>query len=831
MLNPQQSICLDKAETQQLIEWIDEVWHSDQTYFDQARTIVRRLGAHYRSDGFTEVMFWAPEQSSKIIQTQRDLFLEVFTPVEAVDFRLPEQDILFQYDCIPMVQHGEFVLGVLSGMVPGNRDRSGSFYWLRARDNLNETIKTIRDVAPYSLPYGIYSPAELYDIESLQQTRADLDYFQDRDRLDTSSAIPRVKTPVNILQIHVGTATGSGTFEDLTQLYQRLSDKLANHEPLTAAEENFVGFDAVQLLPTEPTIEYRLGTPEHERNLFELDRCLIDFGPADPLTAELAGIPVQVTLRRPHTQNWGYDTPIIGASTTSPSLLASLRPDEVVDFIATLHNFSQGPIQVIYDLVYGHSDNQALELISATFFSGPNMYGQDINHQHPIVRAILLEMQRRKINTGVDGIRIDGGQDFRFFNPLSGKMEYDNAYLLAMSDVVQEIGGAQRLMFTIFEDGRPWPEEGWEEKSTYRELIDLRPEAFQWGPLIFAHNTPAIKGFWDRKWDRITQVMVMGDRWITGCGNHDTLRRGTQLPTENAINVGLGQTLPEVIKNAYDNPATQLWVYGFSPGLPMDFLNTLMGASWGFFRNTDYRYGVKVVAEEKGFLDWRVTEAQYEQPHTFRRLKQSGFSSLGLLKHYMGVLADTMTSTDYDLEQVVAVCQSEIAQQPDNQVLRHFLEDLDISHLRDFAMAFMEDMHEHCRVVHYQADLDPAKVHFNAQLRQYRRQNPWLLNRLTASDRFNHIHDPGRTLFLGLRSDATEGQPAQKRLALLTHMEGDPIMATLGDWLQLDLENWQVAIATPGLESLRPEQLNQFELAQGQGILLEESLPSPQGPG
>ena len=48
-------------------------------------------------------------------------------------------------------------------------------------------------------------------------------------------------------------------------------------------------------------------------------------------------------------------------------------------------------------------------------------------------------MQRRKINTGADGIRVDGGQDFRFFNPLSGLIEQDDAYLLAMGNVVQEI--------------------------------------------------------------------------------------------------------------------------------------------------------------------------------------------------------------------------------------------------------------------------------------------------------------------------------------------------------------------------------------------------------
>ena len=56
--------------------------------------------------------------------------------------------------------------------------------------------------------------------------------------------------------------------------------------------------------------------------------------------------------------------------------------------------FPGKPIQVIYDLVYGHSDNQALDLLSRQFFAGPNMYGQDLSHTLPMVRATLLEIQK-----------------------------------------------------------------------------------------------------------------------------------------------------------------------------------------------------------------------------------------------------------------------------------------------------------------------------------------------------------------------------------------------------------------------------------------------------
>jgi hypothetical protein len=32
------------------------------------------------------------------------------------------------------------------------------------------------------------------------------------------------------------------------------------------------------------------------------------------------------------------------------------------------------------------------------------------------VRAILLEMQRRKVNFGADGVRVDGAQDFKWWD-------------------------------------------------------------------------------------------------------------------------------------------------------------------------------------------------------------------------------------------------------------------------------------------------------------------------------------------------------------------------------------------------------------------------------
>ena len=803
------SIRLVPEATGKLLAWASGLESSSNTYLDQTKALARKLGAYYRPDGLTEIGFWVPGLIRDVLH-EREIYLEVFTPIEPINWQEKEQSIKFKRDRLQLEQQGEFIWGVVSGMQAGTRERAGSFYWLRYVDRA-ENLRTIRDLVPSSLPYGIFAPAELYDVDSLQANRTDLNYFERTAKSDDPKIkIPRLSDPKNILQIHVGTASPEGTLEGLNRIYQKIAAKIKLGQPLTPSEQNYVGYDAIELLPTEPTIEYRDEySPESEFFAF---------------IAEEEDV-VEIELFKPNTQDWGYDVPILGSSTTNPALLSSLRPDEVIDFIATLHNFPTYPIQLIYDLVYGHADNQSELLIAREFHKGPNMYGQDLNHQQPMVRAILLEMQRRKINTGADGVRIDGGQDFRFFNPLSGRVEQDDAYLLEMSNIVQEIAGHQRLLITIFEDGRPWPDEGWEEKSTYRELIELKPESYQWGPLIFAHNTPSLKGFWEEKWSRVMEVMTIGERWITGCGNHDTVRRGNQVDSQQTINWHLGKSLPDVLHNAYDNPAVTLWVNCFSPGLPMDFINTTMHAPWLFFRNTDEQYGVKVVSEEVGFLDWQIDSNLYRQSHCFPRLKTMGFKQLKQLKQFGIALHHAVIQQNYNLAEVVEVlractsfdthCIEKLS--PQSELMRggmvRFLKKLDEDRLKRFALMFMEDCYQVCNVGNYEARVDSSRAKFNLTTRELRHQYSWLANNLVKQDTFDKLSQDERTIIYGIRHNP-EGESA---VAIVANFEGDAIQLDVAEMLQIDFSEWKIAIATPNLEVT---DLTELKLGNAEGILL-----------
>ncbi len=841
-------VAIAPEETQKLLDWAASVHQSEQPLFKKAQILARRLGAHYRDDGLTEIGFWTPELGADMIQP-KNIYLEVLTPKKKIDPTQPIQKTVFRRDYVQLEKQGEYFWGVISGMQAGTKDQFGSFYWLHYLDMNTNEVKIIGDCLAYSLPYGVYAPAEVYDLNQLQANRADLDYLaQGQDELEAAedgqdSPFVQVEPPQNILQLHVNTSSPDGTLAGLTKLYQDIGQKITQQQTLTPAEQNFIGYDAVQLMPIEPTVEYR---GEHELGhgffIFNED----DLDEMDPETEGIEHEPgdIKVTLKKPDTQNWGYDIVIFGCSATDPSVLKTLRLEELVEFIATLHNFPTGPIKVIYDIVYGHADNQAIDLLNGRFLKGPNMYGQDVNHQNPTVRAILLEMQRRKNETGVDGIRIDGAQDFKFFNPLSGEVEFDDQYLSDMAEVIQEINGNRRRLFTIYEDGRPWPKEGWEEISTYRDIVEYKPDAFQWGPLIFAHNTPSLRKFWDRKWRRVGEVMQVGANWITGCGNHDTLRRGTQVDTSLDINWNLGDSFVDVLHTAYDHPAILLMTYGFAPGVPMDFINCTMRAPWGFLRNTDDRYGVKVVAEEAGgFLDWQIIPDTYSLPEVFPRVKAMGFGKLNELRQFVRGLYDAIEETNYDLDEVAHICQRHLGADAHKEEVKaeakqrksaaelqklnlpdksKVLAELDVQKLKDFAKAFMEDAHDISNVW-LQADVvDAEQVAFNLALRRFRLANPWLRQNLSNLDRFNRIHDDDYTLFYGLRSAPKSGQDSDQtpyQVAMLCHMGGDPITATPGDWLQIDLDDWQVAIASPGLEI---DNLKSFEMKDSQAVLLEK---------
>ena len=786
------TVQLSLSATEALLAWTQTVQNEANSSFAAAQQIVRRLGAQWQN-GRTTFGFWIPEISS-----DTDVYLQILRPSNPINFQADQQTISFQQHKIKLLREGDYAWGVLDGLIAGTEQQTGDFYRLCYQDNDSNWHK-IYDPLAHSLPFGAFAPAELYDMAGMLAQRTDQAHFANLNTTDDADGIPRINGPINILQLHPNTATADGSLAGLARLYQQIAHKVKNNQPLTPAEQNYIAYDAIQLMPIEPTIEFEAGTSFWQEALVS---------PPKGETEEGDISKISVTLHKPTMTNWGYDIVIAGSPAVNPRVLESKRPSEFLHLIETLHNFPGKPIAVVLDIVYGHADNQALPLLNSHFFPGANMYGQNLRYEHPVVRALLLEMQRRKSDFGVDGIRVDGAQDFKNWDSETDTMWHDDDYLQLMNDIVQEAAGVQYRPWMIFEDGRPWPRADWELASTYREVTKQFPNVVQWGPLTFAHNTPFLFTFWISKWWRVKEIMEVGQHWITGCANHDTLRRGTQVDPQARINTYLGKTLPDIFKNAYDNAAATLFTYAFAPGIPMDFINALTRAPWSFIRNTDDRYGVKVVSEEARFLHWAVNEASFNRPDLFARLKALGFTTLNELRHFLHSLDHAVQVTGYDLPTMSAILDD--VQPPLNG--RPFTP----ASLKTIARAWMDDVHDYCNVSHWQDNVDPIRSQYNHSLRQFRRQRPWLQQNLSPTDHFAYLHPTnGSILFYGLRT-APNGR---QQLLFLANMEGAPltITPTALPIPNLPQTDWQPTLASPHLPATPAHQ--PLTLADSQGIV------------
>jgi hypothetical protein len=256
------------------------------------------------------------------------------------------------------------------------------------------------------------------------------------------------------------------------------------------------------------------------------------------------------------------------------------------------------------------------------------------------------------------------------------------------------------------------------------------------------------------------------------------------------INTYLGDALPEIFQNAYDNPAAKLFDYACMPGVPMDFVNASMRAPWGFVRNTDDRYAVKLVSEEARFLDWVMTDDLFDQPDTLPRLKALGFDDLAGLHRFMQVLRLAVPISGDDLEALIALLRSvrpPLAGPP-----------LSVSMLKTFARAWMDDVHESCNVARYAAAQDPERTAFNLAVREFRRQRPWLMANLHPGEFFDHLSPcDGTVLFYALRRAPDD----QEQVLFVANMEGEPRTITPAALPIPGLapEGWSLALSAPGL--------------------------------
>ena len=766
-LDPTAKVAQNPEATDALLDWTRTTLAAGRPMLDTAREIARRLGAH-RNGEVCEVMFWAPELQERRVYDD-DIFVEVLDIEGDAALSRSRQTMTFRRTRVPVARLDAWCMAAIDGMTAGTRDRVGSFYSLVWRDSENRWNRILDPLAA-SLPFGPFAPAEYYDITAMQAARADKAYYEALPE----GAVHKFGPPSSILQVHVPTATASRSLAGLARHFATLAERVRQGAEPEPADRIFLGYDAVQLMPVEPTTVYEAG-PDFWTEI------------------EDQGERLTVDIRRPDTTNWGYDVVISGMAAVNPSMLETDRPDELVDLAAVLHNFPGKPKKLILDVVFGHSDNQGLRGLNHHYFAGPNMYGQNLNYRNPVVRAILQEMQRRKVNFGADGVRVDGAQDFKWWDADAQMLRHDDDYLQEMADVEQEVAGRRFRPWFVFEDGRPWPDEDWELSSDYRAVIESQRDrdVFQWGPLTFAHNTPFLYTFWLSKFWRIREIVQHGANWISGCANHDTLRRGTQINPKLNINTRLGDTKMGILEKAYDHPSAQMLTYVAFPGVPMDFLNAMARASWGFIRNQDDEYGVKVVAEEAISLSWQVDEYTYSEPGNFIRLKELGFADRKALARFMKMLPALVEATDYDLA-VMASLLNAVDPPLDGPA------PYDGPALKRVARAWMDDMHDYCNVANYIDRLGDAHTAYMLALRAFRAARPWLRENHGPRDVFDyHTPTDGTVAFRALRHG-----PDGEQVFVIAHLEGKPLVDIDPTALPipgLEGGGWHVALRAPSI--------------------------------
>ena len=765
------SLLTDESET--LLESQRETLNAHDDRFEACKELTTQLGAHWRGD-HAAFGFWTPQLVDSVAAAE--VHLELLTATEDVDLTADEQTVTFDRELVETRREGEFTWAAVEGVQPGTRDQLGTLYRLTCETDGER--ETITDPFAASLPFGAYGPSELYDMGRLDDERADRDYFQRlaedgvAPHATEDDGLPRFEPATSMLEIHPGTATESGTLAGLTRQFETIGEKQAAGEELTPAERNFVGYDAVQLMPVAPITQ----------NEDELGYWLPETESDDAL---------QATLRRPDMVNWGYDIVISGFGTVNPAILETRRPDELVDFIVAMHTLPE-PVKVVFDIALGHADNGALPLLNDEWFAGPGMYGQELDYTQPVVRAGLLELQRRKMDFGADGIRVDGAQDFTNWDPEAGEEWHDDEYLAEMDRVTQAVAGVEYRPWMIYEDGRPWPRSDWELASTYRTLIQKHPHAYQWGPVTFAHNTPALQTFWATKWWRVREVADMGENWISGVANHDTIRRGTQLEpdppfSQPQINRYLGDTDPDKLDRAYNNPASTVLFHAFMPGCPMDFTHANMRAPWGFVRDTDAVWNLKVLAEEQNFPEWQIRPEQFRQDEHFRRLKEWGFEERDELTAFLSLLADAVNMTEYDKSEIATLLNTLGTPVGDSFI---------VAELEQLGRDWMRDVAEFANLAHWHDTQDDDRTAFDLAVRQFRHDHPWVTGNLTAEDTLGYVYPTdGTVLYYGHRS-APDGS---EELLFVATMEGVAETVTPTELVDVDGDGWEVALASPGL--------------------------------
>ncbi|MDX1691708.1 MAG: glucosylglycerol hydrolase, partial [Acidimicrobiia bacterium] len=187
---------------------------------------------------------WVPEQDVTAVD------VEFLLPPDGFDPASPPPAVDMDRVVLPMELAGAFAWLVATGVPVGTRTRVGALYRLVIHTSGVEVVRP--DPLAWSMPFGAFGPAEVIDTAEITRSRSDREHFVDDGE--------RMPAPTSILQVHVPTATSEGTLAALTDHYRALAARVVANE--TGPDDDvWLGYDAVELMPVEPTITFETGPP------------------------------------------------------------------------------------------------------------------------------------------------------------------------------------------------------------------------------------------------------------------------------------------------------------------------------------------------------------------------------------------------------------------------------------------------------------------------------------------------------------------------------------------------------------------------------------------
>lgn len=740
---------IDEEATEARLQQLG-AWRRELPPKEAALRIAHVLGAHSVNGG-AHFAFWLPE-----VTAAARVELELLHPEEEIAFE-GERRARFTRRRLPLSWSGDVALVAVDGVRPGTRERAGTLYRLRIVGHEGD-VRVRGDPLAASLPFGVHGPAELYDVDLAHAGRDDRAYLR-HVALAAEDEAPRMGPPGPVLEVHVGTATHGGTLADLAELYRGLGEKVRAGAPLSPAERAFVGYDAVQLLPLEPVPEDRTRPPRFEA--FE--------APED-------GDTVFAALRFERGAQWGFDAPLFGAAALQPALLRSGRPDELVDLSAALHTFPGKPMGLFLDLRLAPVHPQGAALLPDGFVEGP----QDALEPalgHPMVRALLLEMQRRKGEYGADGVRLRLGGAHRVWSEAAGGLVRDEAFVREAADLVHEVADVRYRPSLVRDDGTVPAEAaaGEEDEGTLHRV-----------PLTASGRLPLEADYWHEAWPRLERLGRHGALWTHGYADHEALARAHRVPLQGDPDPAEGDRAAWA-RRAFDLPAATLWAHAALPGVPVTFVAASLRAPWTFLRDAVDRHRVKAAAEEAGFFAWRGDETRFERPDVFPRTKALGFTDPGVLAGFLeGLRSVLLESGEGRTEDVAREARERGLEAP---------VPVDSEHLRTVATALLEDLHEYCVVWRFEGELDEAQVDFDLAVRRFRRERPWLRRTLRGGERLERrVRDEDGLVGVALRSAPDGGE----EVGVLANLVGGPWTVVPADLLG-DAAGWEPAVVAPGV--------------------------------